>query len=57
MRDRDDGLRRMGPLDGFMIGRASFGNPWAFLAGGYRPTLQETLTAMRRHCELLSEHK
>ncbi len=26
-------------LDGFMIGRASFGNPWCFLPGNYEPTL------------------
>jgi len=26
-------------LDGFMIGRASFGNPWCFLPNHFTPTL------------------
>ena len=40
-------------LDGFMIGRASFGNPWCFLPGGYEPTLHEILTTMSEHGKLL----
>lgn len=27
----DDGMKKVQDLDGFMIGRASFGNPWCFL--------------------------
>ena len=44
-------------LDGFMIGRSSFGNPWAFLPGKYRPTLGEILSKMGEHAELLIEKK
>lgn len=44
-------------LDGFMIGRASFGNPWCFLPGGYIPTLSEILAIMHEHGQLLVEHK
>lgn len=40
-------------LDGFMIGRSSFGNPWCFLPGNYEPTLDEILVTMRGHGELL----
>lgn len=44
-------------LDGFMIGRASFGNPWCFLPGGYEPTLSEILDTMRLHWDLLWQMK
>lgn len=44
-------------LDGFMIGRSSFGNPWCFLPGGYIPTLSEILTIMHEHGQLLVENK
>lgn len=44
-------------LDWFMIGRASFGNPWCFLPGGYIPTLSEILAVMHEHGRLLVEHK
>lgn len=44
-------------LDGFMIGRASFGNPWCFLPGNYEPTLGEILETMRLHGNLLWEWK
>ena len=55
--DYDDGISKLGNLDGFMIGRASFGNPWAFLPGKYRPTLREILATMGGHAELLIEKK
>lgn len=52
----DDGIAKIqspnpddANLDGFMIGRASFGNPWCFLAGEYVPTLSEILSVMTRH--------
>lgn len=44
-------------LDGFMIGRASFGNPWCFLPGNYEPTLEEILDTMRTHGDLLWKWK
>ncbi len=40
-------------LDGFMIGRASFGNPWCFLPSAYEPTLSEILDTMEYHGDLL----
>lgn len=44
-------------LDGFMIGRASFGNPWCFLAWDYEPTLSEILDTMSEHGKLLWQWK
>ncbi len=44
-------------LDGFMIGRASFGNPWCFLPGKYIPTFSEILDTMRLHGDLLWQVK
>ncbi len=55
----DDGIRKIAHpewlknLDGFMIGRASFGNPWCFLPENYEPTLWEILSVMREHGDLL----
>lgn len=44
-------------LDGFMIGRASFGNPWCFTTDGHQPTLREILEIMELHARLLIETK
>jgi tRNA-dihydrouridine synthase B len=44
-------------LDGFMIGRASFGNPWCFLPDSRRPPLSEILETMELHARLLIETK
>ncbi|HBY74448.1 TPA: dihydrouridine synthase, partial [Patescibacteria group bacterium] len=44
-------------LDGFMIGRASFGNPWCFLPGNYVPSFGEILDTMQKHAKLLIELK
>jgi len=55
--DYDDGVKKLENLDGFMIGRSSFGNPWCFLPGGYIPTLSEILAIMHEHGRLLVEHK
>jgi tRNA-dihydrouridine synthase len=44
-------------LDGFMIGRASFGNPWCFLPGNYEPTFEEILSTMETHGKLLWQWK
>ena len=44
-------------LDGFMIGRASFGNPWCFLPGKITPTLGEIIDTMELHAKLLIENK
>ena len=37
VRDYNDGINRMGNLDGFMIGRAAIGNPWCFQDRGKYP--------------------
>lgn len=62
--DYNDGLKKITspnpddkPLDGFMIGRASFGNPWCFLPGKYIPTLSEVLDTMIIHGEFLWQWK
>ncbi|MCH2188828.1 tRNA-dihydrouridine synthase family protein [Candidatus Gracilibacteria bacterium] len=53
----DDGINKVQDLNGFMIGRASFGNPWCFIPGGYDPTLEEMLQAMEFHATKLVETK
>jgi tRNA-dihydrouridine synthase len=45
------------PLDGFMIGRSSFGNPWCFDPEGKKPTFIEILAMMRLHAKWLIETK
>ncbi len=55
--DFQDGLDRMGNLDGFMIGRAAIGNPWAFLppGSGRTPGMPERVTVMKEHYRLMRE--
>ena len=55
--DYDDGIKKVKDLDGFMIGRKSFGNPWCFLPWGYIPTLNERIDIMKEHARLLIELK
>ena len=59
VQDYQDGLRKMGNLDGFMIGRAAIGNPWVFQPHGRRggPTLRERVAAMIEHYGLMREIK
>ena len=59
VRDMGDGLERQGNLDGFMIGRAAIGNPWAFLPAPSRrePSLAEKAAVMREHYLLMREAK
>ncbi|QFR39290.1 tRNA-dihydrouridine synthase family protein [Candidatus Gracilibacteria bacterium 28_42_T64] len=57
IKNYDDGMSKIQNLDGFMIGRASFGNPWCFLPGEYHPTLGEMLSAMEFHAEELVKTK
>lgn len=55
----DDGMMKIyspdkqTQLDGFMIGRGSFWNPWCFLPGGYEPSLREILDMMSFHANAL----
>lgn len=53
----DDGMKKVQDLDGFMIGRCSFGNPWCFLPWSYQPTLEEVLNVMEFHASKLVEVK
>ncbi|MDD2565336.1 MAG: tRNA-dihydrouridine synthase [Candidatus Gracilibacteria bacterium] len=55
--DFDDGMNKVENLDGFMIGRKSFGNPWCFLPGKIEPTLGQKLDTMKEHAKLLIELK
>ncbi len=56
---------KIGNLDGVMIGRASFGNPWIFREvanalfgeGFSPPNSEEKATIIRKHAELLLETK
>lgn len=52
-----DGMNKLNDLDGFMIWRCSFGNPWAFDKDGYIPTLWEILDMMEMHADLLIQTK
>ncbi len=53
----DDGMSKLQNLDGFMIWRASFGNPWCFLPGKMTPTLGEIIDTMELHAKFLVENK
>ncbi|PIE85245.1 dihydrouridine synthase [Candidatus Gracilibacteria bacterium] len=53
----DDGMKKVKNLDGFMIGRGSFGNPWCFLPGENNPPLSEILNIMEFHATKLVETK
>lgn len=55
----EQGLRRLGPLDGFMIGRAAIGNPWVFSPSGAvsSPGPAERARVIRRHFALTREDK
>lgn len=57
VKDYDDWISKMQNLDGFMIWRASFWNPWCFLPGWYKPTLEEILLIMDYHADKLIEVK
>jgi tRNA-dihydrouridine synthase B len=57
VQDFDDGLAKLGRLDGFMIGRAAIGNPWVFLRDPARraPTMAERVETILMHYGLLRE--
>jgi len=53
----DDGMKKVQDLDGFMIGRWSFWNPWCFVPGEVHPSLWEILNTMLFHAEELVKTK
>jgi tRNA-dihydrouridine synthase B len=53
----EDGLNKLGNLDGFLIGQASFGNPWIFDATASKRTFKEKIPLIMNHAEWLIEHK
>ncbi len=62
----DDAIKKMGNLDGIMVGRGTMGNPWLmreitahFFDEKYSPplTYSEKLPTLLRHCELMVESK
>ncbi len=50
---KEDGLERMQSLDGYMIGRASIGNPWVFWSDAEREklTLKDKVPIMIEHLQ------
>lgn len=57
VKNYDDWVNKLKNLDGFMIWRWSFWNPWCFVAWGYKPSLEEILNMMSFHAEKLIEVK
>lgn len=51
-----DGLNKLNNLDGFLIGQATFGNPWIFQKTPPQ-TFKEKLPLIGKHAELLIETK
>jgi tRNA-dihydrouridine synthase len=63
VRSRADGLQKVKEtgVDGVMVGRGAFGNPWFFREDNYEPNIKERLAVMLEHArlfnELLGDHK
>jgi len=66
IKSAEDALKKLGNLDGVMVGRGTMGNPWlmgeiaaAFYGGEYTApqTFEEKLPTILKHCELLVESK
>lgn len=49
-----DRVRETG-VDGIMIGRGAFGNPWLFREDGYQPSIEERFRVMLEHAELFEK--
>lgn len=52
-----DGIEKCGPLDGFLIGQATFGNPWIFSPEGKPALFSDQLPVMLNHAKWLIEAK
>ena len=57
IRSREDGLEKLRAtgVDGVMVGRGAFGNPWFFRADGHVPAVGEKLRVMLEHARLFEE--
>ena len=57
VRSRQDGLEKVQAtgVDGVMVGRGAFGNPWFFREDGYVPQPAEKLAVMLEHARLFEE--
>lgn len=53
----EDGLEKVSQtgVDGIMVGRGAFGDPWFFREDGYRPGQKERLLVMLEHAELFEK--
>lgn len=52
----EDGMNKIGNLDGFLIGQATFGNPWIF-SNNPPKSFAEKVPIIKRHAEYLIESK
>ena len=52
-----EGYEKCQNLDGFLIGQATFGNPWIFDTSGKALDFSEKLPVMIKHAEYLVESK
>jgi len=52
-----DGFEKQKNLDGFLIGQASFGNPWIFDVSGKVLGFKEKVPIMKQHAAYLVAHK
>lgn len=52
-----DGLEKCQNLDGFLIGQASFGNPWVFTMDGMPEQFSDKLPIIKLHADYLVENK
>jgi nifR3 family TIM-barrel protein len=63
IQSRAEGLSRVAEtgVDGVMVGRGAFGNPWFFREDNHQPNIKERLSVMLEHArlfnELLGDHK
>ncbi|MBU2647412.1 tRNA-dihydrouridine synthase [bacterium] len=59
LKSGDEGLARLKNLDGYMIGRASIGNPWVFWPAEKQAeiTLKDKVEKMLEHFQLLRQYK
>lgn len=52
--DADDKIQASG-VDGVLVGRATYGNPWLF--SGKQPTIQDRIDLAIEHCQLFEERR